>query len=558
LVLRVPTGFNGDMLTEEALILLATLTASGLLVLGVMELVWPTTPRRPARRARPTLPTRPTPEAMVGPWEAFHALPEMPSPPAPVEGIEPVFAAVEAPPPANAPDPVAAPPPPRRPTPTHRSSRAPRSSDWRSAEAPAPAVVERPPMIAASVSAPPATAEPAPAVVPPVEPAVPVLAVEPVVAAASTTRRESKPSVLPIDTCLAMYRERRFAEVVSLGSAALEVNARMASVSERHDEAAALFDLVGLSKQELGDRDGARAAFRAAVREAEPQVRPTYVRHLIILARSVVDPIVAAGATAEGDEAAAQVRELRACAVALEDAVSVVPGDEGLGSASAAVREALSPACERLVARVVSGEGDDQARELVLEALADEAMPTAWRERLREQLIAASSAEIGQLTAQAIRSVQDGKDGEALAALERAERLSAALPSGSVEDERREEFERRLWWGYTKVGLRRVETKKFEDALEPLFRALRLGGIDEERLGETRAALVRALDGLIDAKWPAIQMLATEDVPAAQGEVERLLALLRSSNERGLSRDDLGEAFAKVLHLGQTLSQAPS
>jgi hypothetical protein len=524
LVLRAPTGFNGDMLTEEALILLATLTASGLLVLGVMELVWPTTSRRPARRARLTPPTR---DAVVAP---------------------PVPATVEALPPANAPKPVAAPTPPRRPAPTPRSGRAPRSSDWRSAEASAPAVVERPPTIAASVSASPA----------PAESAAPVLAVEPVAADEPATRRESKPSLLPIDTCLAMYRERRFAEVVSLGSAALEVNARMASVSERHDEAAALFDLVGLSKQELGDCDGARAAFRAAVRGAEPQERPTYVRHLITLVRSVVDPIVAAGAAAEGDEAAAHVRELRACVVALEDALGVVPGDEGLRSASAAVREALSPACEWLVARVVSGEGDDQARELVREALADEAMPTAWRERLRESLTAASSAEIGQLTAQAIRSVQDGQDGEALAALERAERLSAALPSGSVEDERREEFERRLWWGYTKVGLRRVETKKFEDALEPLFRALRLGGIDEERLGETRAALVRALDGLVDTKWPAIQTLAAEDVAAAQVEVEKLSALLRSSTERGINQDDLGEAFAKVLHLGQTLSQARS
>ena len=348
------------MLTEEALILLATLMASGLLVLGVMELVWPTTSRRPARRARLTRPTR---EAVVAPSEAFRAPREsapreMPSPPAPVEHIEPdieaapaveaappVPAAVEALPPANAPEPVAAPTPPRRPAPTPRSGRTPRSSDWRSAEASEPAVVERPLPIAASVSALPATAEPA--VVPPVEP---------VAAAESSTRRESKPSVLPIDTCLAMYRERRFGEVVSLGSAALEVNAHMASVSERHDEAAALFDLVGLSKQELGDRDGACAAFRAAVRGAEPQVRPTYVRHLITLVRSVVDPIVAAGAMAEDDEAAAQVRELRACVVALEDALGVVPGDEGLGSASAAVREALSSACERLVgARRVRG-----------------------------------------------------------------------------------------------------------------------------------------------------------------------------------------------------------
>ena len=42
-----------------------------------------------------------------------------------------------------------------------------------------------------------------------------------------------------------------------------------------------------------------------------------------------------------------------------------------------------------------------------------------------------------------------------MSALERAERLSEGLPGDAVADERREEFERRLWWGYTKVGLRR-------------------------------------------------------------------------------------------------------
>jgi hypothetical protein len=182
-------------------------------------------------------------------------------------------------------------------------------------------------------------------------------------------------------------------------------------------------------------------------------------------------------------------------------------------------------------------------------------MPAAWRDRLREQLAAASSAEIGQLTAHAIRSVQDGRDGEALEALERAERLAAALPSGAVADERREEFERRLWWGYTKVGMRRVEVGNFDGALEPLFRALRLGGIDEERLGETRSALVRALDGVVDTRWPAIQQLGAADAGAAQVEIEKLSALLRTSTERGLTSEELGDTFAKVTHLGQTLSQ---
>jgi hypothetical protein len=449
------------MLTEEALILLATLVASGLLALGVMELAWPSTSGRHVRRPRPS-PLTPR----IGTEEPSAAAPETPV--------------------------VAAPSTPAEPTPARRPPRA------------------------------------------------------------GGDRDAARLRVLPIDTCLAMYRDRRFADVVSLGSAALEVHARLAAVSHRPHEAAALLDLVGLSRQELGDRDGARAAFRAAIRDGEPALQATYVAHLVTLVASVLDD--GASDSTDGATDVARVRDLREYAAALGDAAAAAPGDEGVAAAQAGVRDALLPPCDRLAAGVVAGAADDEARAFVLHALADDAMPAAWRERVREQLAAASSAEIGQLTAQAIRSVQDGKDGEALDALERAERLAAALPS--VADERHEEFERRLWWGYTKVGLRRVETGNFDGALEPLFRALRLGGIDEARLGETRSALVRALDGVVDTRWPAIQQLGAEDAGAAHAEIEKLSALLRISTERGLSSDDLGDAFAKVSQLEQTLSSA--
>jgi hypothetical protein len=338
---------------------------------------------------------------------------------------------------------------------------------------------------------------------------------------------------------------------VTLGSAALELHAGMASVSNRSDEAAALLDLVGLSKQELGDRDGARAAFCSAIRGADPRVRAKYVRRLLALVRSVADPGMAAA-----DDGATRLRELRACVGALDETLAMVPDDEGVQAAQAMVRHALAPACERLVARVVSGEEDQEARELVLETLTDHAMPMAWRERLREQLTTVSSAEIGQLTAQAIRSLQEGNDFDALDALERAERLSAGLPSGAVTEDRREEFERRLWWGYTKVGLRRIETGTFESALEPLFRALQLGGIDEDRLAETRSALSRALEGVVDDCALRIQKLGSRQIRAARAEIEKLAALLQSATERGVRIDDLGDAFAKLTHLEQRLSEA--
>lgn len=425
-------------MTEEALILLATLGASGLLALGVAELAWPSAPRRPARRARPL------PVARVEPLTSASATA--------VAEIEPAEPAIE----------------------VERAVET--ASDATSA--PIPEIPPRPPIAGA-------------------EPETP------------------RPRVLPVDTCLAMYKDGRFAEVVSLGSAALEVHARLAAVSDRPHEAAALLDLVGLSKRELGDREGARDAFRAAVLDAEPLARAGYVQHLVGAVEEVVaNPPGPDDADADG----ARVRELRGCAAALEEALAVVPGDPDLTSAQNAVRDALTAACE--------------------------------------ELAAASSAEIGQLTAQAIRSVQDGRDGEALEALERAEQLAGALPDGAVADERREEFERRLWWGYTKVGLRRVELENFDGALAPLFRAIRLGGVDEDRLTETRSALIRALGGLVEARWPAIQQLVVEDVAGARAELEKLSAVLRGATQRGLSQDDLGDAFERIVHLEQVLSHS--
>ncbi len=514
------------MLTEEALILLATLGASGLLVLGVAELAWPTKPRKRERRPR-------------APWTARVQPPVVPESVAPSsdelvdEAFEEPSAVEEAGVHEIADDaPVASP----HATPAIATALS------------APAVTDVTPLRATpTLATSPAATSSAPAASATTPPATAVARGGP-----SPEPEAPRPQVLPIDTCLAMYKDGRFAEVISLGSAALQVHARLAAVSGRPHEAAPLLDLVGLSKHELGDRDGAREAFREAVLDADPAERPTYVEPLV----AVIEDAVEDSGGADGAGVVARTRELRACLAAIADALVDMPGDEVLTSAEIAVREALSSASEHLVARVVAGDADEDGRAVVAEILEDEAMPPAWRERVREQLAAASSAEIGQLTAQAIRSVQDGKDGEALEALERAERLASALPIGAVADERREEFERRLWWGYTKVGLRRVEVKSFDGALDPLFRAIRLGGVDEERLSETRAALVRAVEGVVETRWPAIQQLVVEDAHAAHAELEKLSALLRNATQRGLSRDDLADGFARVEHLEQVLVKA--
>ena len=576
------------MLTEEALILLATLAASGMLALGVMELVWPTS-RRAVRRPRAPLPPL---DSTFAPGRdlvrARLGMPPLPVPDVPIRVVEAADAAripaahkasehtatvtVEPQEPAIADREVAAiahsevnaaldgPDSPVVIT-AERVEAPPATDDG--AVAPEPTVVEEP-LRASTASASVETATEV-AISVPDAPALPRPERRRTVAV------DRGRTVLPIETCLAMYNDHRYTEVVSLGSAALEVHARMAAVSNRPEEAAALQDLVGLAKQELGDREGARAAFAAAIANATTAARPTYIRHLLTLVRGVID-----GVNVKDDDGI-RVSELRASLAAVAGALDVVPGDASLIGAQQAVLEAVGAICDRLVPFALDDDGDPAAKALLLDVAGDERMAGPWRERLRERLGASpatgtivsnttdttsvtedaeetvSPAEVGQLTVFAVRAVQEGREDEAVQALERAERLAAAI-TGPDADERREELERRLWWAYTKVGLRRLESEAFDSALDPLFRALRLGRVDADRLAETRGALVRALDGVAESTVPALLALRTTDVPAAARETARLASELQAWTAHGLTEQDLSEAHDRITRLGQALA----
>jgi len=155
-----------------------------------------------------------------------------------------------------------------------------------------------------------------------------------------------------------------------------------------------------------------------------------------------------------------------------------------------------------------------------------------------------------QLTAQAIRSVQEARETEALGSLQRAEELLARVHDEALPPKRREEVDRRLWWGYNRLGARRVESGEFEDAIEPLFRALRLAPVGTERHAETRAALVRAFEGLVDARALEIRQRADDgDREAAVVETDRLWARLTGARARGREEHDLAVASAMVRRL---------
>ena len=166
------------------------------------------------------------------------------------------------------------------------------------------------------------------------------------------------------------------------------------------------------------------------------------------------------------------------------------------------------------------------------------------------------SGEIGQLTAQAIRSMQEARESDALASLQRAETLLDTLNAEALPLSRREEVDRRLWWGYNKLGTRRVEAGQHEDALEPLFHALGYD-VGPTRRQETVALLVRALDGVADARALAVRELADGgDREAALVQCDKLWALLRGATNMGLAQSDLTATFGKVQRLFESLGRS--
>jgi tetratricopeptide (TPR) repeat protein len=428
------------MLSEEALIVVAAFGACGLLVLGVLELVWPTRPRHPVRVRRPVPVRRP--------------------------------AATRAPRVHRAPGPA---PSLRR--------------------APAPLLVEAP----------------APAAVL-VEPAAPAL--EPVAAPRVGSL---------VDECFALHQAGRYAEVIELATGSLQGIDEARRPADAHGTAA-LWSVVALARQGLGEEAEARTALEAAVAAAPAADRPAYQRQLGALAEGVARRLLAEAEQHPRAESEECLEAIRAATEWLERGVAALPGDAALAELSLATQAILWSGYERTVMVLLQRQDFRAARRLLREALADPRVPTARLDAFRELFTGSFDGEIGQLTAQAIRSVQDAREGDALRALQRAETLLGTLTDEALSPKRREEVDRRLWWVYSRLGERRLESGEYEAALEPLVRALGydVGG---ERHEETRSLLERALEGAPDRE-------------AAIVHCDRLWARLHGAKET-LAGDDL-------------------
>ncbi len=350
-------------------------------------------------------------------------------------------------------------------------------------------------------------------------------------------------SGFPLERCLALHGDRHYEEVLALATPALD---RAAGGASAH-ELAALWSVTALARQALGDDDGARAAFDAAIAAAPPTERPTYQRHLAALALAAATRLLTraeASADLAGEEQAAAFREAVAwCTVGLIAA----PGDEALDAALAAARAGVWPAVERLATTIMHRGEFTRARRMAREALADPALPQDRREAFEVLIAATFSGEIGRLTAEAIRSVRAQTDADVLAGLERAEAMLTAIPGDSLTPARRGEVTRRLWWGYTTVGLRRLEAGESARAVDPLLRALAFESADPERREETHAALGRALGEITDARLEEIDALVRSGDPdAARSRARDLEEFLEECAGRGARREILDPLVARA------------
>ncbi|MEX2146751.1 MAG: hypothetical protein WED01_07025 [Candidatus Rokuibacteriota bacterium] len=382
----------------------------------------------------------------------------------------------------------------------------------------------------------------------------PVLAAEPIAdAPASEPPVPAPPGVeigapaapSAVDTCFQLYQDRRFGDVIALGTGALQADPPASA-----QETAALWSVVALARQASGDDASARAALESAIGAAPASDRATYQRQLVCLALHVAQGALAAAANHPDSGSGERVAAIREAVTWLERGQAMTGGEQALDELCVSARARLWPAYEQVVMALVQRQEFPAARRHVRDALDDPAFPPPRAERFRELLSGTFSGEIGQLTAQAIASMQEARESEALAALHRAETLLGTIAEETLPPTRREEVDRRLWWGYNKLGMRRLDAGEFEEALDTLLHAARFHGVGPDRQAQTRAALARALAGVADVRTLAIRRRAGEgDREAAVVESDKLWSLLRRVTEAGVADEQVSTVIANMRRL---------
>src|SRR5258705_12096953 len=115
-----------------------------------------------------------------------------------------------------------------------------------------------------------------------------------------------------------------------------------------------------------------------------------------------------------------------------------------------------------------------------------------------------------------------------------------------------------VWRGPTPLGLRRWRAGTFETAVESLFQALGVRGIDERRRRLARDLLVRTLEDMAGQSLELIpQLLEEGDRAIALGQAQRLLEHIRRTRDEGASAEDLAVAASRARQLLEHIEHTP-
>src|SRR5262249_46155574 len=150
-------------------------------------------------------------------------------------------------------------------------------------------------------------------------------------------------------------------------------------------------------------------------------------RHMAQLALHAGQALFARVQTGAGDPNE-RIDTLRAAIGWFGSGVAVAALDQTLRDALTSARAALWPTYQEAANALLQRQEFHAARRLLREAQADTDCPPDVQASLRDMLATTFGAEVGQLTADAIRRMQEGKEDECLATLDRAETLLATIP----------------------------------------------------------------------------------------------------------------------------------
>lgn len=291
----------------------------------------------------------------------------------------------------------------------------------------------------------------------------------------------------------------------------------------------------------MSDEEGAKEAFREAVHWAPAHDRAGYQQQLASLSLTVGRRFLTLAARAGEEEEIERIQALKQAISWIREGTAVRPNDGELNAGLERARRGILAAYGRVATAMIERHEFHGARRLLRDALAEEHIPAERREVFMDLIASTFAGEIAILAADAVQALEAGREAEAVSLFQRAEKVLSSVPEDAISAQRRDEINRRFWWGYTKLGIRRLQDGRADAAVDPLLRAIKIPGIDPDRHQETHEALVDASRALLESRMPALQDLVSQGRTAdAQLEGDRLREILEDGIDHGIRPEEFG------------------